>query len=51
MAFIAVSLQLYYYFNRPLLNAESYKNKQPPISTGGQRQGVPKDITVEKYAV
>ena len=29
--FMAVSLRLYYYCNKFLLNAESYKNEQPPI--------------------
>ena len=46
---MAVSLQLYYRFNRPLLDIESHRNKQLPISAGGQYQGVPKDAIVEKY--
>ena len=38
---MAVSLRLYYCFNGPLLDIESYKNKQLPVFAGGQRQGVP----------
>ena len=50
MALVAVSLRLYHRFNGPLLDAESYGNKQPPISIGGQRQGVPKDTAAEGRA-
>ena len=49
MAFIVVNLQLYHRSNGLLLDIESYKNKQPPIFAGGQRQGVPKNTIIEEY--